>query len=67
MYMGVCIYIDMYIYIWVYINILSVYIPFTDRAGLPLHNTPFPGVLMKSIGAAFFRADALLTPTTCVG
>ena len=22
--------------------------------GLPLHNTPFPGVLMKSIGAAFF-------------
>ena len=34
--------------------ILSVYSPFSDRVGLPLHNTPFPGVLMKSIGAAFF-------------
>ena len=27
--------------------ILSVYSPFSDRVGLPLHNTPFPGVLMK--------------------
>ena len=34
--------------------IVSVYTPFSDRVGLPLHNTPFPGVLMKSIGAAFF-------------
>ena len=34
-------------------NILSVYSPFSDRVGLPLHNTPFPGVLMKSIGAAY--------------
>ena len=35
-----------------------VYSPFSDRVGLPLHNTPFPGVLMKNIGA-FFRPDAL--------
>ena len=35
------------------IYISSVYSPFSDRVGLPLHNTPFPGVLMKSIGAAF--------------
>ena len=28
--------------------ILSVYSPFSDRIELPLHNTPFPGVLMKS-------------------
>ena len=33
----------------------SVYSPFSDRVGLPLHNIPFPGVLMKSIGAAFFN------------
>ena len=39
--------------------ILSVYSPFSDRVGLPLHNTPFPGVLMKSIGAAFYQPDAL--------
>ena len=37
-------------YIYIYIYILSVYSPFSDRVGLPLHNTPFPGVLMKSIG-----------------
>ena len=35
------------------------YIVFSDRVGLPLHNTPFPGVLMKSIIAAFFRPDTL--------
>ena len=40
-------------------SVLSVYSPFSDRVGLPLHNIPFPGVLMKSIGAAFFRPDAL--------
>ena len=42
--------------------ILSVYyiiLSFSDRVVLPLHNTLFPGVLMKSIGAAFFRPDAL--------
>ena len=39
--------------------ILSVYSPFSDRARLPPHNTPFPGVLMKSIRAAFLRLDAL--------
>ena len=26
----------------------------SDRVGLPLHNIPSPGVLMKSIGAVFF-------------
>ena len=34
---------------------------------LPLHNTPFPGALMKSIGAAFFDRMPFLTSTTCVG
>ena len=47
--------------------IVSVYSPFSNRVGLPLHNTPFPGVLMKSIGAAFFDRMPFLTPTTCVG
>ena len=37
--------------------LVSVYSPFSDRVGLPLHNTPFPGVLMKSIGAAFFTTE----------
>ena len=46
---------------------LSVYSPFFDRVGLPLHNTPFPGVLMKSIGAAFFDRMPFLTSTTCMG
>ena len=31
--------------------IASVYSPFSDRVGRPLHNIPSPGVLMKSIGA----------------
>ena len=42
-----------------YISSSSVYSPFSDRLGLPPHNTPFPGVLMKSFGAAFLRPDAL--------
>ena len=33
----------------------SVYSPSSDRVGLPPQNTPFSGVLMKSIGAAFFN------------
>ena len=37
----------------------SVYSPFSNRVGLPPHNTPFSAVLMKSIGAAIFT-------TTCV-
>ena len=37
----------------------SVYSLFSDRVGLPPHNTPFPWVLMNSIGAAFLRPDAL--------
>ena len=44
--------------------ISSVYSPFSDRVGLSLHNTPFPGVLMKSIGAAFFYRMPYLTSTT---
>ena len=38
---------------------LSVYSPFFDRAGLPRHNIPSSGVLMKSIGEEFLRPDAL--------
>ena len=34
------------------IYISSVYSPFSDGVGLPLHNIPSPGV--KSIGADFF-------------
>ena len=49
------------------IYILSVYSSFSDRVGLPLHNTPFPGVLMKSIGATFFRPDALPDVNHMVG
>ena len=37
----------------------SVYSPFSDRVGLPPHNTSFPRALMKSIGAVFLRPDAL--------
>ena len=48
--------------------ILSIYSPFSDRVGLPLHKTPFPVVLMKkSIGAAFSDRMPFLTSTTCVG
>ena len=42
---------------WLYIS--SVYSSFSDRVGLPLHNIPSLGVLMKSIGAEFLRLDAL--------
>ena len=49
------------------ILLLSVYSPLSDRVGLPLHDTPFPGVLMKSIGATFFDRMPFLTSTTCVG
>ena len=31
-------------------SLSSVYSPSSDRVGLSPHNTPFPGVLMKSIG-----------------
>ena len=48
------------------IYILSVYSLFSDRVGLPLHNTPFPGVLMKSFGAAFFDQMPFLMSTTIV-
>ena len=43
----------------IYIYISSVYSPFSDRVGLPLHNIPSSGVLFKSIGAEFLRPDAL--------
>ena len=39
--------------------ISSVYRPFSDRVGLPHHNTPLPRVLMKNTGAAFLQPDAL--------
>ena len=45
--------------IWTLKYISSVYSPFSDRVGFPPHNAPFPGVLMKSILAAFLRPDAL--------
>ena len=35
------------------VNISSIYSPFSDGVGLPLHNIPSPRVLMKSIGAEF--------------
>ena len=38
---------------------LSVYSPFYDRVGLPLHNIPSSGVLMENIGAEILRPDAL--------
>ena len=44
---------------WKYVYISSVYSPFSDRVGLPLHNILSSGVLMKSIGAEFLRPDAL--------
>ena len=39
----------------------------SDRAGLSHHNIPSSGVLMKSIGAAFFDQMPFLSSTTCVG
>ena len=39
--------------------ISSVYRPFSDGDGLPLHNIHSSGVLMKSIGAEFLQPDAL--------
>ena len=38
----------------------------SSRFGLPLHNTPFPGLLMKSIGALFNDRISFLASTTCV-
>ena len=38
----------------------SGYSPFSDRVGLPLHNIPSSGVLMKSIGVEFLRPDGLI-------
>ena len=47
-----------YVLIYIYIYISSVYGPFSDRVGLPLHNNP-SSVLMKSIRAEFLRPKAL--------
>ena len=42
------------------VNVSSVYSPFSDRVGLPIHNNTSSGVLLKSIRAEFFlRPDAL--------
>ena len=43
----------------IFLSISSVYSPFSDRVGLPLHKIPSSGVLMKSIGAEFLLPDAL--------
>ena len=40
---------------------------FSDMVGLPLQNTTFQVVLMKSIGAAVFNRMPFMTSTTCVG
>ena len=38
--------------------VASVYSPFSDMVGFPLHNIPSVRVLMRSIGAEFLRPDA---------
>ena len=43
-----------------------VFNPFSSRFGLPLHNTPFSGLLMKSIGALFYGRISFLVSTACV-
>ena len=42
-----------------HLYISLVYSPFSDRVELPLHDIPFSGVLMKSIGPELLRPDAL--------
>ena len=39
--------------VYIHIYILLVYSPFSDRVGLPLHNIPSPGVLLKSTETEF--------------
>ena len=39
---------------------------FFSRFELPLHNTPFPGLLMKSIGGLFYDRISFLASTACV-
>ena len=49
-----------------HINVASVYSAFSDRIGLPLHNIPSTGVLMKRIGAYFcYDLMTFLGSTTC--
>ena len=43
-----------------------VFNPFYSRFGLPLHNTPFPGLLMKSSGGLFYDRISFLASTACV-
>ena len=40
-------------------TISSVYSPFSDRVGLPLHNIPSSGVFVNSNGAEFLQPDPL--------
>ena len=40
--------------------ISSVYSKFSDMVGIPLHNNPSSGVLMKSIRRKFLQPDNLL-------
>ena len=43
---------------YIYIYILSVYSPFSDRVGLPFHNTLYRGV-NEEYWSCVFRPDAL--------
>ena len=43
-----------------------VFNPFSSRFGLPLHNTHFPGLLMKSIRALFYDRISFLASPACV-
>ena len=43
-----------------------VFNPFSSRFGLPLHNTPFPGLLMKSSGGLFYDRISFLASIACV-
>ena len=43
-----------------------VFNPFSARFGRPLHNTPLPGLLMKSIGGLFYDQISFLASTACV-
>ena len=56
-----CIYLSLkqFLMYSIYIYILSVYRPFFDRVGLPLHNTSFPGGVNEEYWSSVFRPDVL--------
>ena len=45
----------------------SVYSPFSDRIGHPLHNMATSGVLMNSMEQSFYDRMPFLASATCVG